>query len=79
MAYDLEIVIKRGAMPFRITGINTATRVKEITESFLAAWGIPLPDKLRRRGQPTIADSLAETGDYRHDEADYRIIAKRSA
>lgn len=46
VAYDLEIVIKRSAMPFRITDIKTETRVQEIAESLLAAWGIPFPDLL---------------------------------
>jgi hypothetical protein len=77
--YDLEIVIGRDTPPFHATGIATATRVNEIADDFLAAWGIPTADKLDGHGAPTLVDCLTETGKYQHENADYRIVAKRSA
>ena len=78
MAYELEIMIKRKVRPFRVTGVEAEVRVKEIVESFLAAWGIPAPESFRGAGKSTFAVRLAETGSYRHDEADYLVVAKRS-
>ncbi|MBR7830254.1 hypothetical protein KDK95_28385 [Actinospica sp. MGRD01-02] len=77
--YDLEIVIHRGgSQPFRRTSIPTESRVKELAESFLAAWGIRGPDSLRDSAESKFADRLAEIGEYRHDEADYAVVVKRA-
>lgn len=77
--YEVEIVIRRrSATPFRVSGVQSDTRAAEIVESFLAAWGIPIPRDLRDTGQPAFTDTLAETGEYRDDAEDYRVVVKRT-
>lgn len=76
--YDLEVVIRR--RPLHVPGIAAEERVKEIIESALAAWGIPFPYRLKGGGaERAFMDQLAETGEYRHTEAEYSIVVKRSA
>lgn len=76
--YDLEIVIRRSANPLRVPKVQSESRVEEIIESFLEAWGIPIPGSVGNAGQSTFAEQLAATGDFSHEEADYRIIVRRS-
>lgn len=79
MPYDLEIVIRRSAMPCRVPAIGAEERVREIVQSHLAAWGIRVPDSLRDNDESTFAERLAEAGEYRHDEQDYAIMVKAVA
>ena len=77
--YEVEVLIcRRDAHPFRVTGVEAETRVKEIIESFLAAWGIADPYSLRDNGLATFADRLAEAGKYEHDDEHCRIKAFRN-
>jgi hypothetical protein len=78
--YDVEIVIKRqAALPFRVPEVASEERVKEIIESFLAAWGLPAPDSLRDTGVSLFADRLAEAGRYESSNDEHRIRVKRLA
>lgn len=77
--FELEISLSRGSQPFRVTGVASAERVREIIESFLAAWGIPAPRSLDDTPTQTFAELIQETGEYRCDAQDYRIVAKLSA
>lgn len=77
--YVLEIVIYRAAKPFRVTGIRDEARVKEIIESFLAAWGIPVPRPVWDNGLSTFAERLLDVGVFSHSERDnYEIVVKRA-
>jgi len=76
--YDLEVTIRR--RPLYVPDIAAEERVKEIIESALAAWGIPAPYRLKGgTAERAFVDQLAETGEYRHTEAEYSIVVKRSA
>ena len=78
--FEVEITIRGASVPFRVSGVQSVERVQEIVEAFLAAWNIPAPDLLRERGAPTLAEELAQAGEYRCEVRDqYRVIAKRSA
>jgi hypothetical protein len=74
--YDLDVVIRH--RPLHVTRIPAEERVREIIESALAAWGIPIPDRLTGTSEPTFARRLAKTGEYSHVGADYSIVVKRS-
>ncbi len=77
--YEVEITIRRQhALPFRVTEVDTAERVKEIIESFLAAWGLPVPYSLRDTGLSLFSDRLAEAGLYEDDSEEHYIVARRS-
>lgn len=77
--YELEVTIRRQhAAPFRVPEVSTEERVKEIIESFLAAWGLPAPASLRDTGLSLFADRLAEAGRYEDDDDDHYIIVRRT-
>ena len=77
--YAVEIVIRRQhAQPFRVPEVASEERVKEIIESFLAAWGLPAPDSLRDTGLSLFAERLAATGRYDSSDDDHRIVVRRS-
>lgn len=69
-----------GVGPCTCPHIAAEERVKEIIESALAAWGIPTPYRLKGgTAERAFVDQLATTGEYRHAEAEYSIVVKRSA
>jgi hypothetical protein len=77
--YEVEVLIRRrDAHPFRVTGVEAETRVKEIIESFLDAWGIPVPRSLKDTGLSLFVDRLAEDTKYQHDDEHCRIYAFRN-
>ena len=77
--YDVEVVIKRQhALPFRVPGVADEERVKEIIESFMAAWGLAVPYSLRDTGVSMFADRLAEAGRYEDGNDDYHILVQRT-
>jgi hypothetical protein len=78
MPYDLEILILgRAAMPFRVPEISAEERVREIVQSFLAAWGIPVPPSLRDNGKSTFAERLIEDGGFQYEErGNYALSVK---
>jgi hypothetical protein len=77
--YELEVTIRRQhANPFRVTQVADEARVKEIIESFLAAWGLPVPYTLRDTGLSRFADRLADAGSYEDGNGDHYIIVRRS-
>lgn len=77
--YEVEIVIRRQhARPFRVPEVANEDRVKEIIESFLAAWGLPTPDSLRDTGISLFAERLAAIGRYDDVNDDHRIMVRRS-
>ena len=77
--YDVEVVIRRQhANPFRVTGVAGEQRVKELIESFLAAWGLPVPYTLRDTGPSLFTDRLAQAGRYEDDDDEHRIVVRRT-
>lgn len=76
--YQVEVSVKRAATPYRVSGLLSEDRAVEVTESVLAAWGLPSPDASRPRGTASIAEQLAETGEYVSEAADYRVAVKRT-
>ena len=77
--YDARItILRRSPLPVHVSAIEAEARVKEIAESFLAAWGIPFPSTLQDTAGSTFADRLAKAGEYEHYEDDFSIIVTRS-
>ncbi len=75
--YNVEVVIRHNAaMPFRVSAVATEERVKEIVQSFLAAWGRPEPATLQDTGVSRFVDRLAEAGKYRSDTAEHLIVVR---
>lgn len=74
--YDLEFIIR--SRPLHVSDVVAEVRVQEIIESVLAAWGIPVPYRVKGAPEHAFADQLAETGEYRYAEARYSIVVKRS-
>ena len=77
--YDVEVVIRRQhANPFRVSEVAGEERVKEIIESFLAAWGLPVPYTLRDTGLSLFTGRLAQAGRYEDDDDNHRIVVRRT-
>lgn len=77
--YDAKItILRRSPVPVRVSNIEAEARVKELAESFLAAWGLPFPRTLQDTKESTFADRLAKAGEYQHHEDDFSIIVTRS-
>lgn len=74
--YDLEVIIRR--RPLHVSDVAAEALVQEIIESVLAAWGIPFPYRVSGASDHAFVDQLAETGEYRHAEAGYSIVVKRT-
>lgn len=75
--YRVAISInRRTASPFRVTEVQ-AERAREIIDSFLSAWGIPVPRDVQDAA--TFVQGLTEAGEYRHESGHYWIIVERNA
>lgn len=75
--YLVEVAIRRAAYPYRVADVATDTRVREIVESALAAWGIASPDTCAA-GVAGLLEQLAETGEYRAEEPEYQVLVKQT-
>jgi hypothetical protein len=77
--YEVEVTIRRQhALPFRVPDVTGEQRVKEIIESFLAAWNLSVPCTLRDTRLSLFADRLAEAGLYKDSDEEHHIVVRRT-
>lgn len=74
--YEVEVVLPgRAARPFRVTSVAPG-RAWQVIDSFVAAYGLPLPRDMRDIGG--FAQRLVACGEYRLNSEDTQILVKRS-